>query len=322
MSTSETATSHTPRSGEQFALSAGGYTAVIASVGATLRSLQFNGRDLIVPFDADEVRPHARGAILAPWPNRIADGSYSFDGETHQLALSEPARHNAIHGLVGWQVFTATQVGVDRVQLCTNIPAQTGYPFQVRVTVDFFLDETGLTQSVTGKNFGRSAAPWGVGFHPYLVADGAPDSRVALTPVDEWTLTVPARELLLASSDRLLPLRLAPVDSQPEYDFRSARLIGDTQLDHAFTGLGDDSGSTEIRVVGPHGNGVAMAWDEQLPWVQLYSSDSIPGTPEHRRGLAVEPMTCPADAFNSGTNLVRLEAGDSHRVTWRIYALT
>ena len=67
-------------SGTQHALRAGDYEAVISSVGASLRSLTFDGRDLTVPFDADEVRPSYRGATLAPWPNRIVDGLYTFAG--------------------------------------------------------------------------------------------------------------------------------------------------------------------------------------------------------------------------------------------------
>ena len=87
-----------PRSGSQFALRFGGYTADVASIGASLRTLRHEGRDLVVPFDADEVRPGFRGAILAPWPNRVVDGRYTFDGREFELALTEPQRGHALHG--------------------------------------------------------------------------------------------------------------------------------------------------------------------------------------------------------------------------------
>ena len=74
----------TPASGIQHTIRAGEYGAVIASVGATLRSLTFAGRDLVVPFGADEVRPAHRGATLAPWPNRVVDGAYTFGGRDFQ----------------------------------------------------------------------------------------------------------------------------------------------------------------------------------------------------------------------------------------------
>src|SRR5687767_10180858 len=92
----------TPRSGRQFTIFSDGYEATIASVGASLRALTFQGRDLVVPFDADAVRPAYRGATLAPWPNRVVDGTYSFGGVDHQLALTEPARGHALHGLLAW----------------------------------------------------------------------------------------------------------------------------------------------------------------------------------------------------------------------------
>lgn len=310
-----------PRSGEQFTLASGRYRATIAAVGATLRSLECEDRALVVPFEADEVRPQSRGALLAPWPNRIADGRYTFDGTSHQLALSEPARRNAIHGLVGWLSFAATTHTPDRLELSTHITAQPGYPFQVRVTVEFVLDAHGLTQSVTGTNLGVDPAPWGVGFHPYLVADGTPAGRAEANPINGWTLSLPAQAMLRASEDRLLPLGIESLDAHPAHDFRAGRPIGATRFDHAFTGLGDADGETRIELRAPSGIGVGMAWGSELPWVQVYSSDGVAGSPTHRHGLAVEPMTCPPDAFNSGTDLVTLRPGGAHTVRWRVFAL-
>ena len=103
-----------PLSGEQFELSAGDYRATIASVGASLRELTWQGRHLVVPFDAHEIRPDYRGAVLAPWPNRVVDGKYQFDGLEHQLALTEPERGHALHGLVVWQDFTGAHVYAEK----------------------------------------------------------------------------------------------------------------------------------------------------------------------------------------------------------------
>ena len=69
-----------PLSGTQVTIDHGDYSATIASIGASLRTLRWQGRDLVIPFDADEVRPAYRGAILAPWPNRVVDGTYRHDG--------------------------------------------------------------------------------------------------------------------------------------------------------------------------------------------------------------------------------------------------
>lgn len=302
----------TPRSGRQLRLTAGAYRADIASIGATVRALTFDGRDLIVPFAEDEVRPGFRGATLAPWPNRIVDGRYGFDGVEHQLALTEPKRGHALHGLLGWAEFEDRLVLDDRVVLAAVIEPQTGYPFRVEVEVEYRLDAQGLHQTVTARNIGADAAPWGTGPHPYLVAGSG--------RVDDWTLTLPASEVLTVTPDRLSPVAVASVDAHPEWDFRTARPIGDVFIDHAFTELSRTDGVAEVRLVTAEGQGVGIAWDERCPWVQVHTAGT-PTPATHRIGLAVEPMTCPPDAFNSGVDLVTLTPGASHAASWRIFGV-
>ena len=310
----------TPSSGIQHALRAGDYEAVIASVGATLRSLTYNGRDLVVPFDADEVRPSYRGATLAPWPNRVVDGRYAFGGAEHQLALTEPARSHALHGLAAWLDFEAIDKGPDHVTLAAVVQPQTAYPWRIIVTTTFSLGPDGLTQTVTARNDSSEPAPWGTGPHPYLVAgEGL---------VDEWTLELPAAEVLAVTPDRLIPTELVAVDAdEPErFDFRSARRIGAVEIDHAYTGLARDAqGIATVRVTDDSGSGVEMAWDAACPWVQIHTADK-PDAALSRLGLAVEPMTCAPDAFNApnyayDAGLIVLEPGASAEASWRITAI-
>lgn len=310
----------TPASGHQHTLRAGDYAASIASVGATLRTLTHAGRDLVVPFDADDVRPSYRGATLAPWPNRIVDGRYSFGGEEYQVALTEPARGHALHGFVGWLDFEAVDKSPSHVTLAAAIQPQTGYPWRVVVQTTFSLDADGLTQTVNARNESTDAAPWGTGPHPYLVAGpGA---------VDDWTLELPAADVLL-TDDRLSPDGIAAVDvaDPARFDFREPRAIGSAELDHAYTGLARDAGGdATVRLTTPAGDGVGMTWDAACPWVQVHTSDKGVGKPGHRSGLAVEPMTCAPDAFNAGSydfdaGLVVLEPGASASASWRIFAL-
>ena len=308
----------TPASGRQLRIFAHGYEAVIASVGATLRMLahtapEHSARDLIVPFDADEVRPAYRGATLAPWPNRVVDGKYSFGGREHQLALTEPVRGHALHGLLAWTEFADRVVEDDRVVLAATIEPQLGYPFRVEVTVEFRLDSDGLTQTIAARNLGADAAPWGTGPHPYLVGG---DGRV-----DDWTLTLPASEVLTVTPDRLSPVAVESVDRHPEWDFRTPRRIGDVFIDHAFTELAHDDGLAEVRVVAADGHGVALSWDESCPWVQVHTADLPDDSENSRIGLAVEPMTCPPDAFNSAVDLVVLEPSARHAASWRFAAI-
>jgi len=309
----------TPRSGTQHLLRAGAYEASVASVGATLRTLCHDGRHLVVGFEADEVRPAYRGVTLAPWPNRVVDGRYAFDGAEYQLALTEPARGHALHGLACWLDFETVDKGSDHVELAAVIEAQAGYPWRVRVTTRFFLGPDGLQQTVRAENLCDEPAPFGTGPHPYLVAGPA--------PLDEWMLELPAAQVLHVD-ERLAPARLAAVDADDpaRFDYRQARVIGAAEIDHAYTGLarGED-GRAAVRVTDPSGTGVELSWDRSCDWVQIHTADLPGGGEGNRAGLAVEPMTCAPDAFNADrypfdTGLLVIEPGATVEAAWRISA--
>lgn len=309
----------TPLSGEQHTLRSGGYLAVIASVGASLRSLTFDGRDLVVPFEADEVRPSFRGATLAPWPNRVTNGRYEFAGTAWQVDITEPARGHALHGFASWLDFEPVSKGHDHLTLQAAIEARTGYPWRIIVTTTFTLDREGLAQSVQAHNDSEEPAPWGTGPHPYLVAGPA--------PLDEWTLELPANDVLLTDAT-LSPVLLERVDASDaaRFDFRTPGTIGSVELDHAFSSLRRDArGMATVRVTDPSGTGVAMTWDAACPWVQIHTADMGAGIAGHRAGLAVEPMTCAPDAFNAAkypydAGLVVLQPDATAEASWRIGA--
>jgi aldose 1-epimerase len=319
--------SSTPLSGGQYALVSGEYRATVASVGASLRVLTHRGNDLVVPFDADEVRPGFRGAVLAPWPNRIVDGHYEFEDTAQQLALTEPARGHALHGLAAWDDWALIDRDTSWVELGFTIQAQAGYPHRLNLVVRYELDDGGLLSTVTATNTGPNALPYGTGPHPYLIAGAG--------RVDDWTLELPADLVLTVTPDRLSPVDIQDVASAEGgvFDFRVpeddtatgasvARRIADTFIDHAFTGLGRDAaGLARVRVLSASGTGVEMTWGPECSWVQVHTADNIDPR-ESRRGLAVEPMTCPPDAFNSGRDLIVLLPGDVHTAGWRIAAFS
>ncbi|KZE41247.1 aldose 1-epimerase family protein [Microbacterium sp. T32] len=306
-------------SGTPVVLRAHGYEAAIASVGASLRSLTHEGRDLVVPFAADEVRPYFRGATLAPWPNRVVDGAYVFGGEEYQLALTEPNRGHALHGLLGWADWSVVDGDEESVTLTAVVPAQAGYPWWVEVTTTYRLGPDGLAQTVRATNRSEDPAPWGTGPHPYLVAGpGA---------LDTWTFELPADTVLEVTPDRLAPVGLASVAVDAErFDFRAPRVIGAVEIDHAYTDLiRDADGRATVTLTDPSGTGVALSWDAGCGWVQIHTADRPEGPdhPANRAGLAVEPMTCAPDAFNDqaydfATGLVVLAPGESHEVGWTI----
>jgi aldose 1-epimerase len=305
----------TAPSGEQFEFAAGGYRAVVTECGATLRVLEHAGRQIVHGFGEEEMSSAGRGQLLVPWPNRIRDGAYSFDGRDQQLGLTEPSRHNASHGLVRWAAWTLEEHAGTSVSLGYRLMAQSGYPWTLDLEVVYDLSADGLTVTQTATNLSRHAAPYASGAHPYLSAGPG--------PVDGWELTLPA-SLRLLPDDRQLPLGEEEVIDTP-YDFRVTRPVRDTRLDHAFGDLGRDHDGVATTVVRDPATGLGAAlWvDRHHPWLMVFSADD--GWDPPRQALAVEPMTAPPDAFRSGRDLVTLapagQPGDEVSVSWGIRAL-
>ena len=313
--------------GELIDLRAGAYEARVAASGATLVHLRREGRDLVLPFDAETSLPDAwQGKTLLPWPNRIDGARYTYAGATFEVPCNEPATGAALHGLAGWVGYRvvpeAAGEGSDAgrggaapsaTTLELHLPASYAYPWALDVSVCFALDaESGLTMTTTATNAGAAQAPaanvpgapvvdgepapapYGVSWHPYLTRS---------VPLDECVLTVPASRVLDAD-----PATMAPTGERgvagTDWDWREGRLMGATATDNAYTGL--PGGTWRVRLRGGEGDR-AVVMSAAAPWVQVYSGEHL-----GRRGVAVEPMTCPPDAFNSGTDLVTLAVGQSH----------
>lgn len=297
--------------GQQIPLEYGAYRAVVTELGASLRELSWRGRPLVLGFGPNELPFAYQGTVLAPWPNRIADGRYIFQGELLQLALTEPDRRNALHGLVIFSPWTIEPVDPAAVRLTHRLWPHPGYPFLLDLEVTYRLGPAGLTYSLTATNAGDAPAPYGGSFHPYLIA-GAGD-------VDDWTVRSPAASYLTVDPKRLLPREVVPCADG--FDYRQATSLSGIEVDHAFTGITfDESGSAELTLTDAAGEGVRMRWDDRCRWLQL----CIPGPHRprlHRKALAVEPMSCPPDAFNSGTDLVVLRPGDAHSIELTIDAI-
>ncbi|MCX5395048.1 gluconokinase, GntK/IdnK-type [Streptomyces sp. NBC_00094] len=280
----------------------------VVRLGGALRDYVVNGRPLLDGFSTGSAITGGRGQLLVPWPNRVDGGRYRFDGRDLQLPLTEVEKDNAIHGLLRWTLWELLARTDGSVTLGTTLCPQPGYPFLLDVRVEYRLGPDGLGTTVRATNTGTEPAPYGVGQHPYLT--------VGTDLVDDAVLTVPARNLL-RTDDRGLPIGQEPVDGTP-YDFRTARPIGDLRLDTAFTGLDrDPEGRAIVRLTHPSElRGVDLWLGEGTRCVQVYTGDTLAEPERRRRGVAVEPMSCPPDAFRSGTDLTVLQPGATHVLRW------
>jgi aldose 1-epimerase len=295
-------------SGAQIEIAAGNQRAVVVEIGGALRSYSAGGLELVDGYGADEMSSSGRGQVLLPWPNRLQDGSYEFDGRHHQLPLNEPERNNAIHGLIRWVPWTACIQEPHRVVMEYLLYPQPGYPFALRLGIEYALSDRGIRVRTTATNVGRDPCPYGSGAHPYL--------SLGTTSVDGLILRVPGRTFL-RSDARGLPIGAVAVEDS-EFDFRKPRPIGVTKLDHAFTDLErDEEGVARVELRDPdHGTQVSLWVDKSYPYLMLFTGDSLSDV--RRRSLAVEPMTCPPNAFRTGEALIRLEPGSSFTSTWGI----
>jgi aldose 1-epimerase len=301
---------HALTSGTQYALASGDYTADIASVGASVRTLRHEGRDLILPYDAEEIRPGFRGCVLAPWPNRIAHGRWSWNGESLQLAITEPERGHALHGLAVWSDWDEVALTGDAVTLETPIVAQPGYPYRLRLTVRWSLHSNGLRCDLTVTNEDQRAAPFGCSIHPYFVAPTG--------PLDDWTLHVAADAELMVD-ETSIPTELVTV--LPDHDFREPRPIGRATIDHTFTGFPFDDGTQSVTLTDSNGDGARITFGRETPWVQVCTSD-WPELPGHRAGVAIEPMTCPPNAFATHEDVIAIAPGAVQHRWWHLAAVT
>jgi len=298
-------------SGHQVALRHGEQRVVVVEVGGGLRSYSVAGQEVLDGYAEHQMCPSARGEVLIPWPNRLRDGSYEFDGHRLQVALSEPAKHNAIHGLVRWVNWNATEHTDSHVVMELTLAPQDGYPFSLALRIDYRLDDDGLTVQSSATNVGGSDCPYGAGAHPYLT--------VGTESIDGCMLTSPGAVRML-TDEQAIPTAGEPVTGS-EYDFRVPRAIGSTQLDTGYSELDrdpDGRARVSLQAPGDDGRRVTLWMDAGYPYLMLFTGDSLPDRARRRRGLGVEPMTCAPNAFQSGEGLHTLKPGDTFTSAWGI----
>lgn len=304
-------------SGQQWTIKSGDHEAVVVQVGGGVRTYRVAGADVVDGYAETEMAPASHGQILAPWPNRIRDGRYVYAGEPRQLALTEPATHNALHGLVNWARWRKAEAGHagpasgDEVILEYDLPPQPGYPWPLALRTTWTVGPGGLRAYHAVTSLATAPCPFGFSVHPYLFVPGV--------AIGDLSLRVPARSRLLVDG-RLLPIGAARV-AGGEFDYTEPRRIGRAVLDTAFGDvIRDADGGSAVVLSASDGRGVRLWADSAFGWWQLFTSDTLPGE-RHRRSIAVEPMTCPPDAFRSGRDLVTLEPGQTWHGTWGLTPL-
>lgn len=297
---------------------AGAARATITEVAAGLRAYSVGGTDLVETFPVSEQPPMAAGIVLLPWPNRIRDGVWSARGTTRQLALTEPARHNAIHGLLRFTPYQELDFSGSSVTLGATVFPQSGYPFHLKTSVTYALGATGLSVTHIVHNAGQADAPVAVGAHPYL--------KIGDVPTGDLVLRV-AAATHIDVDERMNPIGQTPV-AGTAHDLRAGVRVDLLTLDDGFADVDVTDSPAGLRgehsLTAPDGRSVTLWGDENMRYVQVYTPRTFPvwsapgAQPERGLAVAIEPMTAAANAFNSGAGLRWLKPGESWTVRWGI----
>lgn len=296
-----------PATGTQFTLARGTATATVTSLAAGLRSYERDGVALVESYPVDQIAPGAAGLTLAPFANRVDGGRWELDGAPQQLDITEVPLNNAIHGLLRNTGYHAVEQGPAHVLLEAVIHPQHGYPFLARHQVRYELDAQGhLRVAQTFINDSPNRAPFVLGAHPYFtLGDTAPETL---------QIQVHANSYLPADA-RMIPGAAVPVTAV--HDLRAGKPVPDSRMDTAFTDLLMDDGVGRHSLIAHGGRSVSLWHDESVSHVHVYITDTFPG---RTLAIAMEPMTGPANAFNSGDGLKWLEPGEAFTMNWGIEA--
>lgn len=297
-------------SGKQVCIARDAQRATIVEVGGGIRTYEIGGAAVLDGYRVDEPCTFARGLPLIPWPNRLHNGRYTWNGEQYQVPINEVEKDNALHGYTRWLNWELTVEGPETAVAALRLHPQDGYPFILDLTVTYSLEPGGLTVTNTATNVGSTACPYAHGVHPYIT--------VGTEKIDTATLIMPATTYLPVDEAEI-PIGRAPV-AGTQFDFRSARLIGSVQIDRAFTDLMRDADGMARVVMSSSATGrtVTLWVDSSYQYVMLFTGDTIDPSARRRDGLGVEPMTCPPNGFATGENIRRLEPGESVTTRWGI----
>ena len=281
---------------------------MVTEVAAGIRALEVDGVALVETFDESRTPPGAAGIVLVPWPNRVKGGRWMLDGAAQQLDISEPKQDNAIHGLLRFTGYRLEEQEAHRIRQTATVFPQHGYPFLLDTSVEHLLTQEGLTVRHSIVNRSAAAAPVAVGAHPYLALGDV--------PIDELVLTVDASTRFLTDENQI-PISEERVQGT-DFDLTQGRRIGDLEIDHGFGGVTVTDGRGTQTLTAPDGRIVELWADDNFGFVQVFTPRNFAADDGPRRAVAIEPMTAPADAFNSGEGLRWLEPGETWELEWGI----
>ena len=284
-----------------------GSSAVVSPVGAALMALTLSGNKVIEQVAAGRPELYA-GVVMAPWSGRIADGKWiDADGKERSLEINEPARNNALHGLVYNKVFEVNKQTESSVELVITISPSDGYPHSLRLAVSYDLDEGELYSSFAVKNLSETSAPFSIGFHPYISTAWA-DGPLMLQSTAQSVLQL--NENMIAIGKNSV--------SEASKDLRSGKALSELKLDDDFTDLEFVRGIATTRLITSSGTGCEIWQEDIFKHVVIYTPEDFPTESGSIKAIAIEPSSSAVNAFNTKEDLLLLSPGETRSGSWGI----
>jgi aldose 1-epimerase len=245
---------------------------------------------------------------MAPWSGRVAAGAWVHpDGRKFQLPINEPARNNALHGLVFDKEFVVARSTESSVELSIEIPQSEGYPFHLKLAIAYELDGGELICSFAVKNLSHEKAPFGLGFHPYFSTKWLGD---------EVSITNSAKTVY--ELDQNLIDTGTQKTAGSTKDLSIGKLATGASLDDDFTDLDFDAGVSRTTLSNSAGSGIEIWQEDVFRHNVIYTTDTYEAEGGTTTAVAIEPCISAVNALNTHGDLVWLSQNQTRSGSWGV----
>lgn len=278
---------------------------VVPDAGANVPEILFDGYNILDGYRSSEELEEGKwgkSALLFPFPNRLKDGKYSWEGQSYQFPINNAATNNAIHGFARYEAFEVTHIELSTEHAEITCALQydgrhAAYPFPLLLEITYRItNRQDFNVLFVVRNRHKGPIPFGIGWHPYFrLVEKADDHQMQLPESDKVEI-----------DDRMIPTGAGTSYSA----FKTLQRVGDTVLDTCFE-VKERHPLYHLHLHGSAHRFAMVASSNLFPFYQVF-------TPPHRESIALEPMTCNVDAFNNGQGLINLPAGADWAGAFRI----
>ncbi len=233
-----------------------------------------------------------KSAFLLPYPNRLKDGVYQYNGKNYAFPVNDKDTNNSLHGFRNFLKMSVENIIVEEdfasITLKNSYHGNNpSFPFSFDFKVTYeFNGYNNLSCEVQLYNPTNETIPISFGWHPYF--------QLGNTSVDELELQMPTVQQVLVD-DRMLPTgKLTTIST-----YNSLTNLTNKNFDTCFKVNKEDI--SEVSIHAPSLNTKLTYWQENnaFPYFQVF-------IPPKRKSIAIEPMTCNVNAFNSKEDLKEL----------------